>query len=84
MVHSLSCAAAAAIASAATGSVATHLNHMITTSNVFVGVSILSSLIVIPCNGFSLPRKYAYYLFSLYALYMVMSVLVVTSIVWPE
>eukprot|EP00941_MAST-03F_sp_MAST-3F-sp1_P001458 g1458.t1 len=54
-----------------TGSVPTEVNAEVHTSYVFVAISLLSSIIVIPCCGFKLPRMYAYYLFLIYTLYMV-------------
>ena len=37
---------------------------------VFVGISLTSSLVVISLNGYSIPRMYAFYLFALYCVYM--------------
>jgi hypothetical protein len=42
---------------------------------VFVAVSLCSSLIIIPCWRFCIPRWYSYYLWLLYAVYMTFAIL---------
>ena len=53
-------------------------------SYIFLGISLLSSLIIIPYNKFSIPRWYAGYLFLVYLCYMIMSALVVCGIIWKS
>ena len=47
-------------------------------SFLFLGISLMSSLIVILASDYKLPRWYGYYLLGLYTSYMILSVLVVT------
>ena len=49
-------------------------NVQVTTAG-FVLVGLISSVIVVSYNAFKLPRKYAIYLFSLYAIFCVLAVL---------
>ncbi len=43
-------------------------------SGVFLLVSLVSSLVYIPWNGFSSSRRYGYYLWALYLAFMVTSI----------
>eukprot|EP01102_Stenamoeba_stenopodia_P018129 TRINITY_DN660_c0_g1_i2.p1 TRINITY_DN660_c0_g1~~TRINITY_DN660_c0_g1_i2.p1 ORF type:complete len:555 (+),score=84.29 TRINITY_DN660_c0_g1_i2:944-2608(+) len=45
-------------------------------SFIFLGLSLLSTMIVVPLCGFVFPKKYAFYLFTLYACFTVTNLLV--------
>lgn len=64
------------IASFKTGSVTTNLNSEIMLSFIFIGISLLSSLGVIVYNNFTIPRFYAFYLWGVYCLYMVFTLII--------
>ena len=75
---------AVVVATSSSGApVPSNLNPAVMVSFAFLGVSLLSSLIVIPYNGFVLPRRYAFYLFAIYAAYLVVSVLVAVGVIKP-
>ena len=48
---------------------------------VFIGISLASSLVVIPYCGYAIPRFYAYYLFLLYLTYMLILTLLAAGII---
>eukprot|EP01065_Artemidia_motanka_P049414 TRINITY_DN8177_c4_g1_i1.p1 TRINITY_DN8177_c4_g1~~TRINITY_DN8177_c4_g1_i1.p1 ORF type:complete len:593 (+),score=103.32 TRINITY_DN8177_c4_g1_i1:248-2026(+) len=66
-----------AASSSSSHTVDSKVNAEVTTSYIFLGVSLLGSMAVITLNKFRVPRYYAYFLFALYAAYMTVSVVVV-------
>jgi sodium/potassium/calcium exchanger 6 len=67
------------IGSLGKGGVDVTLDSELSLSFVFMAVSLCSSVAVIVKSGFNIPRWYAFYLFVLYAAYMLFSVLTVTG-----
>ena len=66
--------------SSGNGFVVATLDSELALSFMFMAVSLCSSVAVIVKSGFNIPRWYAFYLFVLYAAYMLFSVLTVTGI----
>lgn len=58
------------------------MNAELQVSYIFMAISLVSSLVVIPCSGYRLPRWYAFYLFAVYFLYMVFSTLVQLDVIF--
>jgi hypothetical protein len=51
------------------------INHRVVISWAFLGLTLLSSLVVFPLVNYCPPRKYAYFLLFVYLLFLVASVL---------
>ena len=62
------------------GFVVATLDSELALSFMFMAVSLVSSLTAIVKSGYNIPRWYAFYLFGLYAAYMLFSVLTVTQV----
>ena len=62
------------------GYVTATLDDELVISFLFLAISLTSSMCVIILSNYTLPRWYGYYLLSLYSVYMLCSVLIVTKI----
>eukprot|EP00164_Ancoracysta_twista_P007801 GFYU01011147.1.p1 GENE.GFYU01011147.1~~GFYU01011147.1.p1 ORF type:complete len:592 (+),score=30.65 GFYU01011147.1:38-1813(+) len=61
------------VTTASSGAVETELNSQVKIAYMFLGLSLLSSTIFIPMNGFRGNRLYSYYLFALYGTFVSIS-----------
>ena len=69
------------------GYVKATLDDELIVSFIFLAISLISSLVVIVVSDYRLPRWYGYYLLTLYASYMIISILVVAHVLpqwFPE